>query len=81
MLYFFRENGKMASDYMLVCVIFYADTLTDPLQSTGGHWPFSVHFSKMADQNLMDKSNSYMYRHDKMANQFRYPILFFALTP
>ena len=34
----------------------------------------------MADQNLMDKSNSYMYRHDKMPNQFRYPILFFALT-
>ena len=41
----------MASGYMYCS--FDADTLTDPLQSTGGHWPFSVHFSKMADQNLM----------------------------
>ena len=69
---FFRENGRWPVA-TLYCS-FDADTLTDPLQSTGGHWPFSVHFSKMADQNLMAKSNSYMYRHDKMADQYRYPL-------
>ena len=45
---------------------------------TGGHWPFSVHFSKMADQNIKQDTLklianqihiNYYYRHDKMADQ------------
>ena len=46
------------------------------------HWPFSVHFSKLADQNL--KQDTFKYtsgqsnscRHDKVADQFRYPVLY-----
>ena len=51
---------------------------------TGGHWPFSVHFSKMADQNIKQdtfkctngQSNPY-YRHDKMVDQHRNLLKYF----
>ena len=52
---------------------------------TGGHWPFSVQFSKMADQNIKQdtfkhtngESNS--YRYEKMANQLRNLIFMYKL--
>ena len=46
------------------------------------HWPLSVHFSKFADQNLKQDTFEYTSgqsnscRHDKMADQFRYPVLY-----
>ena len=46
---------------------------------TGGpcmHWPFSVHFSKMADQNINQAVHIQAYkwpisRHDKISGQMR----------
>ena len=44
-------------------------------KTTPGHWPFSVHFSKMADQNVKQGTLKYYangqlnsYKHDKMAD-------------
>ena len=33
---------------------------------SGGHWPFSMHFSKMADQNI---NNANQIHYEKMADQ------------
>ena len=54
---------------------------------TGGHWTLSAYiFSKMADQNIKQDTFKYTngqsnsHRHDKMADQFRYSILYSAGT-
>ena len=50
------------------------------------HWPFSMHFSKMANQNVKQDTFKYTngqsnsYRHDKMAIQFRYSIWYSVLV-
>ena len=38
------------------------------VQMTGGHWPFSVHFSKLADHNQI--IYKWPMRYEEMANQF-----------
>ena len=45
---------------------------------TGGHWPFSVHFSKMANQNIKYQYTKWPIRHDKMAEQFRYSFVLYV---
>ena len=44
---------------------------------TAGHWPFSVHFSKMADQTIKQDTFKWPYRDEKWPNNIE--TLSFAL--